>query len=892
MSAGIGSHVAGGRDTLTPLRLQLRANGYLPVPVAGPKMACGAPGKQPVMKDWRNICASADKAEVSRWASSEPGCTNTGISCEAMACTDIDVPVPELAGRIERAAVAILGPTPLRRIGRAPKVLLAYRTTSPLSKMETPEFLLPDGIKVQVEILGAGQQFVAYGVHPDTGREYEWTESGPDVVPLTDLPVVAEADLRGFLVAAEAMLRAAGGQTQKEIDAAAKEAAGAGSGPARPETSQAPCKPARGLHSGAGSGSFFKQVNQAALDALDAWVPKVFSRPQRQTSGGYRVSSADLGRGYEEDLSIHPTGIQDFGPRRGLSPCDVVMEFGGAPTLQAAAHQLCEFLGRAPADFGWKETRERAGPTPNQEQADPDKRKAQQDADGKPWPEPVDFLDTDMTGTPELREDHLPDALYPFVVDTATRMGVDPAAAALACLTALASVMHDDWAIQPKRYDDTWTENPRIWAAVVGDPSILKTPLIRACTRPIDMLDAQARERHDEEMRDHKMRAKVWKDAGSDPGSEPKAPRLDRYIIEGATMEALSEALRGDDEARQRAPASKVLVRQDEMAEWVASFDRYRGGGKGGGDRGAYLRLYNGGRHTVDRIGRGSFAIPNWSACVLGGIQPDPIRRIARDADDDGLLQRFCYCVPGRQEAGEDRKPAQDAIGRYAALFPALTTLLPPKGSVAVLDEGAHVHRLEVERVAKAMALMPDTSMRLKAALGKWPGLFARLVLIFHLIEFADCTKGAPCVPPVLVVPEQTARRVAAYMRDVLLPHLLRAEAVMFATTQTGHARWVAGMILASGEARVTSRDVMRAYNALRAPEQKRDLLDVMVSLEMVGWVQAEPQRNPARPTTSWEVNPAVHRIFAARAQQERERRRDAQREMLEAMAAAKRGRP
>jgi hypothetical protein len=95
-------------------------------------------------------------------------------------------------------------------------------------------------------------------------------------------------------------------------------------------------------------------VNQAALNNLDAWVPKLFSRAQRQAAGGYRVTSADLGRDYEEDLSIHPAGVQDFGPRRGLSPCNVLMEFGGAPSVQEAAFLLCEFLGRAPADFGWK----------------------------------------------------------------------------------------------------------------------------------------------------------------------------------------------------------------------------------------------------------------------------------------------------------------------------------------------------------------------------------------------------------------------------------------------------------------------------------------------------------------------------------------------------------
>ena len=78
-------------------------------------------------------------------------------------------------------------------------------------------------------------------------------------------------------------------------------------------------------------------------------------RAKLQTTGAYRVSSADLGRNYEEDLSIHPNGIRDFGPEKNLTPIDVVMEFGGAPSPQAAAHTLCEWLGRKPDAFGWEE---------------------------------------------------------------------------------------------------------------------------------------------------------------------------------------------------------------------------------------------------------------------------------------------------------------------------------------------------------------------------------------------------------------------------------------------------------------------------------------------------------------------------------------------------------
>jgi predicted P-loop ATPase len=269
--------------------------------------------------------------------------------------------VPGLAEQIEAMAVNKLGVTSLRRIGRAPKVLLVYRTTSPLPKMETPELILPNTIKVQVEILGAGQQFVAYGIHPDTNREYEWPESGPDVVPLADLPVVTEAALREFVAAVEGMLRAAGGRTKKEIDAAAEKVAESPAELARPETTADRPKATSGPRSGAGGDNFFKAVNSAALDSLDAWVPQIFgAKAERQAAGGYRVTSADLGRALEEDLSIHPSGIQDFGPRKGLSPIDVVMEFGSAPSLQEAAFKLCEWLGQKPTEFGWKETREKS----------------------------------------------------------------------------------------------------------------------------------------------------------------------------------------------------------------------------------------------------------------------------------------------------------------------------------------------------------------------------------------------------------------------------------------------------------------------------------------------------------------------------------------------------
>jgi hypothetical protein len=402
------------------------------------------------------------------------------------------------------------------------------------------------------------------------------------------------------------------------------------------------------------------------------------------------------------------------------------------------------------------------------------------------------------------------------------------------------------------------------------------------------MLETQSREQHARAMQQYKADHAAWKNAKGDPANEPRPPRLDRYLVEGTTIEALSEALRDDPEAKQRAPAGKILVRQDEMSEWLASFDRYRSGGSGSADRGAYLRLYNGGRYTIDRVGRGSFAVPNWSACFVGGIQPGPIQKVAQNADDDGLLQRFCFCVPEKPRPGQDREPDREAVSRYNGLIKALTALRPartkfgaPAGPV-VLHADAHPHREGIDELARALAAMPDTSDRMKAAFGKWPGLWARIALVFHLIEHAEGDVDPTSRPPIHLLSEATARKASAYLEHILLPHLLRADVLMYATKLTGHSRWIARYILARGHEQVALRNIVQDYGALRAPERRRELLEVMEGLVSMGWVYPKERGDPTRPPAVWLVNPMVLTRFAARGEAERARRKQMRDEMSE----------
>jgi putative DNA primase/helicase len=326
-------------DVVTNWRLAALELRWEPIPITNPDYAhpkVKSPGKQPWFRDWQSVPVTATL--IHQWAAWQEH-RNTGVRTGHVLGLDLDVPDSALMVQVDAVADQHLGATPLVRVGKPPKALRCYRNQTPIGKLETPELFLPNGTKLQIEAMGAGQQVVAYGTHPDTKLPYTWLGGSPADTSADDLPVVTKDQIAAFLAAAEALFRQAGARTKAEIEAAAEKAA-----------SEEKPRP------NGKTGDFFKSVNAAALADLQVWVSRVFGdKAKLQKTGAYRVSSADLGRNYEEDLSIHPDGIRDFGPEKNLTPIDVVMEFGGAPSPQAAAHTLCEWLGRKPGAFGWED---------------------------------------------------------------------------------------------------------------------------------------------------------------------------------------------------------------------------------------------------------------------------------------------------------------------------------------------------------------------------------------------------------------------------------------------------------------------------------------------------------------------------------------------------------
>jgi uncharacterized protein DUF3987/primase-like protein len=457
---------------------------------------------------------------------------------------------------------------------------------------------------------------------------------------------------------------------------------------------------------------------------------------------------------------------------------------------------------------------------------------------------------------PTLPRGVLPEVIEAFAFDRGIAMGCDMGGLAVSALAVCAAAIPDSIKLQPKKHDTGWVESARLWVAPVGLPSTMKSPMMAAAVKPLRRIDFEMARENQEAMADYyKLPAEERKMTAP--------PKQTRLMLQDTTIEAAQEILKDSPDG--------VLSFQDELSGWFGAMDKYSGGRGAAKDRGFWLEAYNGGSHTINRIGRGSVVIENLSVSMLGGIQPESIRRLAEDGSDDGLLQRLIPIVLRPAVVGRDEKPSEVLLD-YNKLISNLHQLTPPMTeglliTVAPLkfDDGALAVREELERRHLELQQCEIINRKLGSHIGKYNGIFARLCVVWHCIEHA----GGDL--PVTIT-EATARRVARFLHGFLLPHALAFYAgVLGLSDDHDRLASVAGYILAHKLERITNRDVQRGDRTMRGLE-RREIEAVFDQLDALAWVNRIQGPQPSSPP-HWIVNPAVHAKFAQRAGAEKERR-------------------
>lgn len=171
--------------------LRLKARGYTVVPIQ--RGLKGPHGKYAV--GWQNEDYS--EKQLRQLSEGDFSDGNIGINTRFTPAIDIDVYDERVAKRMEEYLAEKYGDICVR-VGMAPKRLAVFRTTTPFRKMFAS---YNDGKTMhKVEVLGSGQQFVAYGIHPDTKKPYTWTSlDEPLGVDAADLPTLTHVDAQDIL---------------------------------------------------------------------------------------------------------------------------------------------------------------------------------------------------------------------------------------------------------------------------------------------------------------------------------------------------------------------------------------------------------------------------------------------------------------------------------------------------------------------------------------------------------------------------------------------------------------------------------------------------------------------------------------------------------------------
>jgi len=335
----------------------------------------------------------------------------------------------------------------------------------------------------------------------------------------------------------------------------------------------------------------------------------------------------------------------------------------------------------------------------------------------------------------------LPPVLRAYVSEASQAIGCEAAFVALPLLAVVASAIGNARRLELKR---GWTEPAILWTAIIGDSGSQKSA---ALDYAIDTFGARQKKMmadYELQLVEHRDNLLVygqelarWKRQGdsSNPPAEPEPPVAPRLWTDDPTVQALTTLLAKHPRG--------MLVKRDELAGWLASFDRFSSGP--GGDVAQWLEMFGGRAMMIDRKSTDDrlLNIPHASVNITGGIQPSTLRRsLSKQYFENGLAARLLLAYPPqqtRQWSEAEVSPATEA--RLVEMFGRLEQLQMDGGDDA---NGPRIVKLDPAAKQKWVAFYNRHALQhemlseeLSAAWSKLEGYTARLALVLHLAEWA-----------------------------------------------------------------------------------------------------------------------------------------------------------
>lgn len=469
--------------------------------------------------------------------------------------------------------------------------------------------------------------------------------------------------------------------------------------------------------------------------------------------------------------------------------------------------------------------------------------------------------------TPALIPGLLPATIEKLATVLSEVRGSDSAGLAMGGLLACGAAIPDCYKIQPKPLSDPgWVEAARLWVTMVGGVASIKTSTVKSILQPFDLIN--------DEMYMSYVRALArYNEMEAADKKAVEEPHCARILISDSTSQGAQDIMRYNEDG--------LINIQDELGHFFGSLDQFTHSTASGAERFFWTRTFEGGKYHVDRANKQrKFVINNCGMSLYGGIQPEVIRKYGDNSSNDGLLQRSLFVMLKKATIDTDTPtpPVQD---EYNALIFKLHKL--PRERVSALVNFTPEAVKVRERFFAETLRMCDTYGSWNGKLGehisKWRGMFCRICLIIHITEnFNEALNNN--------IDVDVAERVYKLFMDYLLPH---SEAfylgVLSSAGETSKLKAIAEFILAHGRTEINGRDLLRMVRATRNLTS-RDVDLVFQQMFYLSWIK--PREKRRSDATTWDVNPLVHQLYVAQAE-EVQQRNESIREDINARRAFKR---
>ena len=889
---------------------QLIDNGYEPI-------VCD--GKRAVADGWQAEPITAERIASERAAL--PQARNTGIRTGRIVADDVDLTDANQAKAMRDMADAMLGKSYDIRVGAKGSIALYRNSDAPIAKISICE-VIGKKVRTLVEVLGKGRQFVAYGIHPDTGKPYRWIHADPDiggfhplVRPTASLALVTPEKIRECMRSRLEWLKENGHPDAYLVgdvgDAAWKSARKVSNNPIY-------------------EADYVAMLGRVDCDTdRDTWLRHL---AEQRSAHVIRRDGTEL---TDDDLYRHALlwsrGEYDHASRYKDEPPESFLSSNSGQSLIGEDAVSAAFWSLKPARDGHADrtiasliaAAKKAGyigPTNISQGGDTrpphDVFKnvmAGADTAKSEWIAAVDIFGGADDIKPELSAGALPPVLENFAHDEAARLGTDPATFVVPLLVACSHALHAKFTIEAV---PGWKQRALLWGALIGASGGTKSPVLDKCVEPLEKVEDQLANRNSSawgryksdlaqwekqnkdftdytKMKQNKEQKierleKLWRDAHPEWIPKPSEPLASPHlVVTKITTEKLRDMLAKND-------GRGILHHPGELTKMLTGFDMYRGKSAQGADEAFYLDGRDGRRDSTYTKTDDGNRLPYVAVGVLGGITPKKLRHVAAHLSEGGFLQRFLVgWTPELGDEDDEREPNADAVAAYTNLIQRMATELLPVVGVGGAVASVHLSP-EAKAVWRDFQSYRKTWMKVAnlqnedfaSHLSKWKGIFAELLLVLHAVEYvAQAPSAEPLRMPPLVSGE-TAERARALAVEYLMPgseKLYRSEGDD--TDQWELARKVASFILTRhldqpDIGTLTPRDIYQTDHSLRPGDyganprngRVRLVQEAGEMLEVMGWLYPE-ETKPGRGVTSWLINPGVHQQFHGRALAERDRK-------------------